>query len=119
MSGDDYPYCVVCSHILKHNLRYEYTLVVTFLPIGWLMSKMVLQTFYFTNIEYLQNLKDLMLIYGIMAMVHFILDASYHFIYTEYFGYFPPKPFGGFTVGTIMLPITFVTIWFRYGPLMK
>ena len=85
------------SVLLKHISRYEFTLIVSF---GFMIpnvAKMTLQTFYHANIGYLINWKIFMLAYGFMAMFFCIGDACYNYLWVNILGFFPPKPFGGFT----------------------
>ena len=101
---------------LKHVFRYEFTLIVAFGFISINITKMTLQTYYHANIGYLINWKMFMLAYGFMAMLFCIGDACYNYLWVNILGFFPPKPFGGFTVGTFIIPLFYALYWFRHGP---
>ena len=98
---------------LKHFSRYEFTLVIGFGFMLFNVAKMTLQTFYYANIGYLRNWKMFMLAYGFMAMLFCIGDTCYNYLWVNIFGLFPPKPFGGFTVGTFIMPLFYAFFWFR------
>ena len=97
----------------KHISRYEFTLVASF---GWVLffiSKTTLQTFHHANIGYLRNWKTFMLAYGIEAVLFCIGDACYNYLWINVFGFFPPKPYGGLTVGSFVIPLVYAAFWFR------
>ena len=98
---------------MKHISRYEYTLVVGFGYWLFFISKTILQTFYQANIDCLRNWQTFMLMYGSGSILFCICDAFYNYLWINIFGFFPPKPFGGFTVGSIIYPLVFVAFWFR------
>ena len=93
--------------------RYEFTLVVAFGWVPFFIAKTTLQTFYHANIGYLRNWKMFLLAYGFEAMLFCIGDACYNYLWINIFGFFPPKPYGGFTVGSFIIPLVFASFWFR------
>ena len=97
----------------KHISRYEFTLIVAFGWVPFFIAKTTLQTFYHANIGYLRNWKMFMLAYGFEAMLFCIGDAGYNYLWIHIFGFFPPKPFGGYTVGSLIIPLVFAMFWFR------
>ena len=108
------PYEVLCTNqTWNHTSRYEYTLVVGFGFWLFFISKTILQTFYQANIDYLRNWQTFMLMYGIGSMLLCIGDASYNYLWINIFGFFPPKPYGGHIVGSIIIPLIYATLWFR------
>ena len=97
----------------KHISRYEFTLIASF---GWFFfftMKKTLTSYYHANIGYLRNWKTFMLVYGIVAMLFCIGDAFYNYLWIYIFGFFPPKPYGGLTVGSFVIPIVYAAFWFR------
>ena len=46
-------------------------------------------------------------------MIFCASDACYNYLWTDIFGFFPPKPFGAYTLATIFAPAMYATLWFR------
>ena len=54
-----------------------------------------------------------MIIYGIVSILFFFVDTCYTCLWTNTFGFFPPIPFGAYTVWTVCIPVVFFMMWFR------
>ena len=54
-----------------------------------------------------------MVIYGIGVIIFLTVDYCYNYVWINILGFFPPVPFGGYTVATIAVPALFATMWFR------
>ena len=97
-----------CKHISSH----EFTLASCFGVIPLFVLKTNLQTFYHANIDYLGDWQTIILTCGICMMFNGILWSFGNYLWINIYGFFPPIPFGGFTIGSLMLPIVYAMLWF-------
>ena len=96
----------------KHISRYEFTLASGFGLWPMLVLRTTLQTFYHANIDYLRNWKTFMIACGFVVMSYCTADACYNYLWINILGFFPPIPFGGYTVGSLIIPVSYVALWF-------
>ena len=97
----------------KHITRYEFTLASGFGLWPFLVLKTTLQTFYHANIDHLRNWQTFLIVSGFISMIYCTADACYNYLWINILGFFPPIPFGGYTVGSICFPVIHATLWFR------
>ena len=55
-------------------------------------------------------------LYCYVACVNFVLTCSYYVLWTQYYGYYSPMPFTGYTAGLISGSSSYLALWFRYYP---
>ena len=101
------------NQIWEHIYRYEFTLAAAFGWVPFFISKITLQTSYHANIGYVRNWQTFVLAYGIGSMIFCTSDVCYNYLWTNTFGFFPPKPFGAYTLATMSAPAMYATLWFR------
>ena len=75
--------------------------------------KTILHTFYHANIDYVRNWQTFIIISGIGSATFGAIDVCYNYLWTNTFGFFPPKPFGAYTLATFAMPAMYATLWFR------
>ena len=75
--------------------------------------KTILHTFYHANIDYVRNWQTFIIISGIGSATFGTIDVCYNYLWTNTFGFFPPKPFGGYTVASISVFAMYAAVWFR------
>ena len=97
----------------KHVSRYEFTVAAGFGFWPFYVMKTILQTFYHANIDYLRNWKTFMIACWFVVMSYCTADACYYYLWINILGFFPPKPFGGYTIGSIIIFVVYTTLWFR------
>ena len=97
----------------KHISRYEFTLAAGFGLWPFFVAKSILNTYYHANIDYLRNWQTFMIAYGFGVICFCTGDACYSYLWINILGFFPPKPFGGYTIGAIMIPVVYAVLWFR------
>ena len=95
-----------------HISRYETTFVNCFGAMAFWVLNTNLQAFYHYNIDYLRNWKTIILTWGIVCIFLGILWSFANYLWINVYGFFPPIPFGGFTIGTFMLPFVYALLWF-------
>ena len=98
---------------MKPVFRYEFTIATAFGWVPFFILKITLQAFYHANIGYLRNWQTFTLACGIGSTIVCTIDACYNYLWTNTFGFFPPKPFGGYTVGSISVFAMYAAVWFR------
>ena len=49
---------------------------------------------------------------GFVVMSYCTADACYNYLWINILGFFPPIPFGGYTVGSLIIPVSYVALWF-------
>ena len=96
----------------KYVSRYEFTVAAGFGFWPFYVMKTILQTFYHANIDYLRNWKTFMIACGFVVMSYCTADACYNYLWINILGFFPPIPFGGYTVGSLIIPVSYVALWF-------
>ena len=101
------------DQIWKHIFRYEFALASAFGWIPFFVLKTILQTFYHANIDYLRNWETFVALTGIGFITLCTADACYSYLWINILGFFPPKPFGGYTIGSIIIFVVYTTLWFR------
>ena len=97
----------------KHNSRYEFTLAFGFGLQTFLVLKTLLQTYYYANIDYLRNWQDVTIASGFVVMSYCTAGACSNYLWINILGFFPPIPFGGYTIGSLIIPLVYATLWFR------
>ena len=97
----------------KHISRYEFTLAFGFGLKTFMVLKTLLQTFYYANIDYLRNWQDFMIASGIVIMSYCTASACSNYLWINILGFFPPIPFGAYTIGSLIIPLIYATLWFR------
>ena len=108
------PMCKSIYHkTRKPFFRYEFTIATAFGWVPFFILKITLQAFYHANIGYLRNWQTFMLACGIGSTIVCTIDACYNYLWTNTFGFFPPKPFGAYTLATFAMPAMYATLWFR------
>ena len=83
---------------------------------GWVTIftlKTILHTFYHANIDYVRNWQTFIILSGIGSATFGTIDVCYNYLWTNTFGFFPPKPFGGYTVASISVFAMYAAVWFR------
>ena len=96
----------------KHISRYEFTLLSGFGLWPMLVLRTTLQTFYHANIDYLRNWQTFMIVSGFVMMIYLTTSAGFNYLWIN-LGFFPPIPFGAYTIGSITYPLMCATLWFR------
>ena len=105
-------YSLILQFNWKHISRYEFTLATVFAWVPLFVSKTILQTFYHANIDYLRNWQSFMLAFGIGSMIYSTFNVGCNYLWTNTYGFFPPIPFGGFTIPFMSIPAIYATMWF-------
>ena len=96
----------------KHFSRYEFTLASCFGVIPFFVLKTNLQTFYHANIDYLRDWQTVILTCGVCMIFNGIFNLFGNYLWIIIYGFFPPIPFNGFAIGTLILPIVYAMLWF-------
>ena len=96
----------------KHISRYEFTLASGFGLWPMLVLRTTLQTFYHANIDYLRNWQTFMIVTGFVVMFYCTASAGLNYLWIN-LGFFPPIPFGAYTIGSITYPLMCAILWFR------
>ena len=99
----------VCSNFVS---RYESTLQMVF---GWntfFVCVCILHLFYQANIEDLRNWQSFWIAIGICSIIYSTTNVGCNYLWTDTLGFFPPIPFGGFTIASIAVPPMVASLWF-------
>ena len=95
-----------------HISRYEFTLASGFGLWPMLVLRTTLQTFYHANIDYLRNWQTFIIVSGFVVMFYCTASAGFNYLWIN-LGFFPPIPFGAYTIGSITYPLMCAILWFR------
>ena len=101
------------NHSWKHISRYEFALAGGFGWVPFFVLNNMLQTFYHANIDYVRNWQTFIIVTGIGSIIFCIADACYSFLWINILEFFPPKPFGAYSVGSIIIFVVYASLWFR------
>ena len=104
---------LLTSQTWKHISRYEFTLAFGFGVQIPLVLKTLLQTYYYANIDYLRNWQDFLIASGFVVLSSCTAGAFSNYLWINTLEFFPPIPFGGYTIGSLMIPLVYATLWFR------
>ena len=82
---------------------------------NWAAS-ILLQSVFWGNFPSLKTWGSYAYLYCYVACVNFVLTCSYYVLWTQYYGYYSPMPFTGYTAGLISGTSAYLALWFRYYP---
>ena len=82
---------------------------------NWAAS-ILLQSVFWGNFQSLKTWGSYAYLYCYVACVNFVLTCSYYVLWTQYYGYYSPMPFTGYTAGLISGFTAYLALWFRYYP---
>ena len=110
------PFLLVPAHdsVKDPSYWYEYMLMmnVGMWP-NWAAS-VVLQCVFWGNFKELKTWSSWLFLWMFVASLFSTLICVYYLIWTQYYGYYSPMPFTGYTAGLISGSTGYLALWFRY-----
>ena len=93
---------------------YENTILIP--NVGWnllFITAFFLQLEFWSNITCIQSISTWIFLQMIFALTTIIFEGTYHYLWMEILGFYPPAPFNGYVGGTICIFTCFATAWIR------
>ena len=89
---------------------------------GWntfFVTVCILHLFYQANIDELRNWQSFWIALGICTMIYSTVNVGCNYLWIETLEFFPPIPFGGFTIANFAVPPMIAVFWFMIPKSVK